>query len=303
MFKQTLNPLTSKVNISSTTSSTSSPSLLSTISSSSPDLVLLCGDGASPLLLHSAVAQSHFPVIFNVFQVILNINVLIFLVTTLLSYHHGHHHHPGFDGVKRAKSVLERERPGGDQPALIIIAIIIVIVVSIIITITIITRWRSTCPPPPLTSSPASSPPSTQTCPSSTLARSGLRWGRLVKVNKTNNTFLQVGSLLDLLGVPSHLYMIADFKEDDKMMGEITSILDKTFTKDDLEQMLMGKDDGEPVVDVGQMEKLLEEDMDVTLGENVIEVVKKEENKELKPEDKKWQKELAAAGYDPRIRR
>ena len=125
----------------------------------------------------------------------------------------------------------------------------------------------------------------------------------MVKVNKTNDIFLQVGSLLDLLGVPSHLYMIADFKEDDKMMGEITSILDKTFTKDDLEQMLMGKDDGEPVVDMGQMEKLLEEDMDVTLGENVIEVVKKEENKELKPEDKKWQKELAAAGYDPRIRR
>merc|ERR1719209_1693574 len=43
--------------------------------------------------------------------------------------------------------------------------------------------------------------------------------------------------------------------------------------------------------------------MDVTLGENVVELVKKEENKELKPEDKKWQKELAAAGYDPRIRR
>ena len=125
----------------------------------------------------------------------------------------------------------------------------------------------------------------------------------MVKVNKMNNIFFQVGSLLDLLGVPSHLYMIADFKEDDKMMGEITSILDKTFTKDDLEQMLMGKDDGEPVVDVGQMEKLLEEDMDVTLGENVIEVVKKEENKELKPEEVKWQKELAAAGYDPRIRR
>ena len=84
MLKQTLNPLTAKVNISSTTSSTSSPSLLSIISSSSPDLVLLCGDGASPLLLHSAVAQSHFPVIFNVFQVILNINViLIFLVITL----------------------------------------------------------------------------------------------------------------------------------------------------------------------------------------------------------------------------
>ena len=85
MFKQTLNPLTAKVNISSTTSSTSSPSLLSIISSSSPDLVLLCGDGASPLLLHSAVAQSHFPVIFNVFQVIININinVLIFLVITL----------------------------------------------------------------------------------------------------------------------------------------------------------------------------------------------------------------------------
>ena len=118
-----------------------------------------------------------------------------------------------------------------------------------------------------------------------------------------NNIFFQVGSLLDLLGVPSHLYMIADFKEDDKMMGEITSILDKTFTKDDLEQMLMGKDDGEPVVDVGQMEKLLEEDMDVTLGENVIEVVKKEEKKELTPEEVNWQKELAAAGYDPRIRR
>ena len=83
MFKQTLNPLTSKVNILNTTSSTSSPSLLSIISSSSPDLVLLCGDGASPLLLHSAVAQSHFPVIFNVFQVIININVLIFLVITL----------------------------------------------------------------------------------------------------------------------------------------------------------------------------------------------------------------------------
>ena len=125
----------------------------------------------------------------------------------------------------------------------------------------------------------------------------------MVKVNKMNNIFFQVGSLLDLLGVPSHLYMIADFKEDDKMMGEITSILDKTFTKDDLEQMLMGKDDGEPVVDVGQMEKLLEEDMDVTLGENVIEVVKKEEKKELKPEEVNWQKELAAAGYDPRIRR
>ena len=125
----------------------------------------------------------------------------------------------------------------------------------------------------------------------------------MVKVNKMNNIFFQVGSLLDLLGVPSHLYMIADFKEDDKMMGEITSILDKTFTKDDLEQMLMGKDDGEPVVDVGQMEKLLEEDMDVTLGENVIEVVKKEEKKELTPEEVKWQKELAAAGYDPRIRR
>ena len=106
-----------------------------------------------------------------------------------------------------------------------------------------------------------------------------------------------------MLGVPSHLYVIADFKEDDKMMGEITSILDKTFTKDDLEQMLMGKDDGEPVVDLGQMEKLLEEDMDVTLGENVVEVVKKEEDKELKPEDQKWQKELVAAGYDPRIRR
>ena len=86
MFKQTLNPLTSKVNILNTTSSTSSPSLLSIISSSSPDLVLLCGDGASPLLFHSAVAQSHFPVIFNVFQVILNINfILIFLVIILCS--------------------------------------------------------------------------------------------------------------------------------------------------------------------------------------------------------------------------
>ena len=128
MFKQTLNPLTSKVNISNTTNSTSSPSLLSIISSSSPDLVLLCGDGSSPLLLHSAVAQSHFPVIFNVFQVILNINVLSLFLITLLSYHHDHHHHTGVDGVKRAKPVLERERSGGDQPALIIIAIIIVII-------------------------------------------------------------------------------------------------------------------------------------------------------------------------------
>ena len=106
-----------------------------------------------------------------------------------------------------------------------------------------------------------------------------------------------------MLGVPSHLYMIGKQKEEEMMMGEITSILDKTFSKDDLEHMLMGKDDEEPKVDLGDMEKLLEEDMDVTLGENVVEVVKKEEDKELKPEDQKWQKELAAAGYDPRIRR
>ena len=33
--------------------------------------------------------------------------------------------------------------------------------------------------------------------------------------------------------------------------------------------------------------------------QNVVEVRKKE----LKPQDEKWQKELAAAGFDPRIRR
>ena len=52
----------------------------------------------------------------------------------------------------------------------------------------------------------------------------------------------------------------------------------------------------------GDMEKLLEEDVDITLGENVVEV-KKKEKKELKPQDEKWQKELAEAGFDPRIRR
>ena len=105
-----------------------------------------------------------------------------------------------------------------------------------------------------------------------------------------------------MLGVPSHLYMVGKQKEEEMMMGEITSILDKTFSKDDLEHMLMGKDDEEPKVDLGDMEKLLEEDVEITLGENVVEV-KKKEKKEVKPQDEKWQKELAAAGFDPRIRR
>ena len=102
-----------------------------------------------------------------------------------------------------------------------------------------------------------------------------------------------------MLEVPSHLYMVGKQKEEEMMMGEITSILDKTFSKDDLEHMLMGKDDEEPKVDLGDMEKLLEEDVEITLGENVVEVKKKE----VKPQDEKWQKELAAAGFDPRIRR
>ena len=102
-----------------------------------------------------------------------------------------------------------------------------------------------------------------------------------------------------MLEVPSHLYMGGKQKEEEMMMGEITSILDKTFSKDDLEHMLMGKDDEEPKVDLGDMEKLLEDDVDITLGENVVEVRKKE----VKPQDEKWQKELAAAGFDPRIRR
>ena len=106
-----------------------------------------------------------------------------------------------------------------------------------------------------------------------------------------------------MLGVPSHLYMIGKQKEEEMMMGEISSILDKTFSKDDLEHMLMGKDDEEVQVDLGDMEKLLEEDVDITLGENVVEVKKKKEKNELKPQDEKWQKELAAAGFDPRIRR
>ena len=102
-----------------------------------------------------------------------------------------------------------------------------------------------------------------------------------------------------MLEVPSHLYMVGKQKEEEMMMGEITNILDKTFSKDDLEHMLMGKDDEEPKVDLGDMEKLLEDDVDITLGENVVEVRKKE----VKPQDEKWQKELAAAGFDPRIRR
>ena len=102
-----------------------------------------------------------------------------------------------------------------------------------------------------------------------------------------------------MLEVPSHLYMVGKQKEEEMMMGEISSILDKTFSKDDLEHMLMGKDDEEPKVDLGDMEKLLEDDVDITLGENVVEVRKKE----VKPQDEKWQKELAAAGFDPRIRR
>ena len=105
-----------------------------------------------------------------------------------------------------------------------------------------------------------------------------------------------------MLGVPSRLYMVGKLKEEEMMMGEISSILDKTFSKDDLEHMLMGKDDEEPKVDLGDMEKLLEEDVEITLGENVVEV-KKKEKKEVKPQDEKWQKELAAAGFDPRIRR
>ena len=105
-----------------------------------------------------------------------------------------------------------------------------------------------------------------------------------------------------MLEVPGHLYMVGKQKEEEMMMGEITSILDKTFSKDDLEHMLMGKDNEEPKVDVSDMEKLLEEDVEITLGENVAEV-KKKEKKEVKPEDEKWQKELAEAGYDPRIRR
>ena len=105
-----------------------------------------------------------------------------------------------------------------------------------------------------------------------------------------------------MLGVPSRLYMVGKLKEEEMMMGEITNILDKTFSKDDLEHMLMGKDDEEPKVDLGDMEKLLEEDVEITLGENVVEV-KKKEKKEVKPQDEKWQKELAAAGFDPRIRR
>ena len=35
------------------------------------------------------------------------------------------------------------------------------------------------------------------------------------------------------------------------------------------------------------------------MAENVVEVKKKE----LKPQDDKWQEKLAAAGFDPRIRR
>ena len=95
-----------------------------------------------------------------------------------------------------------------------------------------------------------------------------------------------------MLEVQSYLYMVGKQKEE-MMMGEITSILDKTFSKDNLEQTLMGKDDEEPKVDLGDMEKLLEEDVDITLRENVVEVMKKEQ-KELKPQDQKLRKELAA---------
>ena len=63
-----------------------------------------------------------------------------------------------------------------------------------------------------------------------------------------------------MLEVPNHLYMGGKQKEEE-MMGEITSILDKTFSKDDLEHMLMGKDDEEPKVNLGdmEMEKLLDQ--------------------------------------------
>ena len=67
-----------------------------------------------------------------------------------------------------------------------------------------------------------------------------------------------------MLEVPSHLYMEWKQKEEEMVMAEITSILDKTFSKDDLEHMLMGKDDEEPKVNIGDMEKLLEEDVDRT---------------------------------------
>ena len=74
-----------------------------------------------------------------------------------------------------------------------------------------------------------------------------------------------------MLEVQNYLYMVGKQKEE-MMMGEITSILDKTFSKDNLEQTLMGKDDEEPKVDLGDMEKLLEEDVDITLRENVVEL-------------------------------
>ena len=72
--------------------------------------------------------------------------------------------------------------------------------------------------------------------------------------------FVQVGCLLNMLEVPNHLYMGGKQKEEE-MMGEITRILDKTFSKDDLEHMLMGKDDEEPKVNLGdmEMEKLLDQ--------------------------------------------
>ena len=83
MAKHTINPLTSKVNISSISTSTSS-SILSLISSSPPDLVLLCGDApASPLLLHSAVAQTHFPAIATVVQVIIVLLIILVIILTI----------------------------------------------------------------------------------------------------------------------------------------------------------------------------------------------------------------------------
>ena len=103
--QKTINPLTSRVNISS---STSSSSLLSHISSSPPDLVLLCGDAAaSPLLLHSAVAQTHFPAISNVLQVI--IEIMVFLVL-ILSF-------AGAEVNVRTQPVLDGGCSAGDQPA------------------------------------------------------------------------------------------------------------------------------------------------------------------------------------------
>ena len=108
MAKQTINPLTSRVNISSTTSSSS---LLSLISSSPPDLVLLCGDaGASPLLLHSAVAQTHFPAISNVLQVIIILLIIVTIIILILNI-------PGADVNGWPQPVLDGGRPARDQLA------------------------------------------------------------------------------------------------------------------------------------------------------------------------------------------